>query len=44
MDKSELDITDESKVLCRNLLKTKQTVPKDSIFSDDVFEKARRKL
>ncbi|KIW36719.1 uncharacterized protein PV06_11018 [Exophiala oligosperma] len=44
MDKSDLDITKEGKALCRNLLAKKQTTPKDSIFSDDVFEKACRKF
>ncbi|OAP58973.1 hypothetical protein AYL99_06270 [Fonsecaea erecta] len=40
MKKSELDITKEDKVLCQNLLTKEQTTLKDSIFSDDVFEKA----
>ncbi|KAJ9503205.1 hypothetical protein H2202_001359 [Exophiala xenobiotica] len=44
MDKSELDITKEDKALCRDLLTKEQTIPKDSIFSDDVFEKACRKF
>ncbi|KAH0848361.1 hypothetical protein AYO21_04387 [Fonsecaea monophora] len=44
MDKSELDITKESKALCRDMLTKEQTTPKDSIFSDDVFEKAYRKF
>lgn len=38
MRKSELDITDVSKDLCRRLLETKQTTPKDSLFRDDVFD------
>ncbi|OJD20610.1 hypothetical protein ACJ73_08057 [Blastomyces percursus] len=44
MDKSELDITDASKRLCRALLEKEQTVPKDSLFHDDTFDKACRKL
>ncbi|KUJ06351.1 uncharacterized protein LY89DRAFT_703031 [Mollisia scopiformis] len=44
MDKSDLGITDASKSLCRNLLEKKQTVPQDSLFRDDVFEKACRKI
>ncbi|QVM06269.1 hypothetical protein D8B26_000981 [Coccidioides posadasii str. Silveira] len=44
MDKSELDITDASKRLCRTLLEKEQTVPKDSLFHDDTFDKACRKL
>ncbi|KAI2619935.1 hypothetical protein GGR54DRAFT_601860 [Hypoxylon sp. NC1633] len=44
MDKSDLGITDASKSLCRILLEKKQTVPQDSLFRDDVFEKACRKI
>jgi hypothetical protein len=44
MDKSDLGITDASKSLCRNLLEKKQTIPQDSLFRDDVFEKACRKI
>lgn len=44
MDKSELDITKEGKVLCENLLAEDQTIPNDSIFADTVFEKACRKF
>ncbi|EEQ91024.2 uncharacterized protein BDCG_06144 [Blastomyces dermatitidis ER-3] len=44
VDKSELDITDASKRLCRTLLEKEQTVPKDSLFHDDTFDKACRKL
>jgi len=39
MDKSELDITQKSKKSCSNLLDAKQTVPKDSLFRDDLFER-----
>ena len=38
MGKFELDITDESKRLCRTLLSTEQSVPLDSLFRDDLFE------
>jgi hypothetical protein len=38
MDKSELDIADESKKLCRTLLETAQKLPKDSLFRDDIFD------
>ncbi|KAK5312409.1 hypothetical protein LTR93_011353 [Exophiala xenobiotica] len=34
----------ECKALCRDLLTKEQTIPKNSIFSDDVFEKACRKV
>jgi hypothetical protein len=44
MDKSGLGITDTSKSLCRNLLEKEQTVPQDSLFRDDVFDKACRKI
>jgi hypothetical protein len=44
MDKSELDITNEGKVACRDLLTKEQTIPKDSMYSEDVFEKACRKF
>jgi hypothetical protein len=44
MDKSDLGITDASKSLCRILLEKEQTVPQDSLFRDDVFEKACRKI
>ena len=44
IDKSELDIMDTSKSLCRTLLEKEQTVPKDSLFYDDIFDRACRKL
>ncbi|KAK5204798.1 hypothetical protein LTR72_012553, partial [Exophiala xenobiotica] len=44
MDESELDITNEGKVLCRDLLTKEQSIPKHSVFSDDVFKKACRKF
>ncbi|KAH8799638.1 hypothetical protein F5884DRAFT_825116 [Xylogone sp. PMI_703] len=44
MDKSSLGITDASKNLCRILLEREQTVPQDSLFRDDLFENACRKI
>jgi hypothetical protein len=44
MDKSDLGITDASKSFCRTLLEKVQTVPQDSLFGDDVFDKACRKI
>lgn len=44
MDKSDLDVTDASKNLCRMLLEKKQTVPRDSLFRDDLFDKTCRKI
>jgi len=44
MDKSDLDITDASKSLCRRLLESEQDVPKDSLFRDDLFERTCRKI
>ncbi len=44
MDKSDLDIMDASKSLCRRLLESEQDVPKDSLFRDDLFEKTCRKI
>ena len=39
MGRSELGITDESKELCLALLEAKQTIPKDTLFRQDIFEK-----
>ena len=47
MDKPEsltLDITNTSKSLCRTLLQSEQTVPQDSLFRDDLFERTCRKI
>lgn len=44
MYKSDLGITKTNKDLYRRLLKLKQSVPKDSLFRDDLFEKACRKI
>ncbi|KAL7937875.1 hypothetical protein V8C35DRAFT_290173 [Trichoderma chlorosporum] len=38
LKRSELGIADASKNLCRNLLKHSHSVPKDTIFDDDIFE------
>ncbi len=43
MGKSELDSTDASKGLCRTLLEKEQTVPQESLFRDDLFEKVCEK-
>ncbi|KAI0399981.1 hypothetical protein F4802DRAFT_586964 [Xylaria palmicola] len=37
MGKPGVDVTQESKVLCKRLLRTKQTPPKDTLFRDDIF-------
>ena len=44
MYKSDLGITSESKDLYLSLLDLEQTVPTDSLFRDDLFEKTCRKL
>ncbi|RWA07366.1 hypothetical protein EKO27_g7734 [Xylaria grammica] len=44
MDESELDIADASKRLCQNLLGIEQTVPKETLFDDDVFKEVCRNL
>lgn len=44
MYESDLDITDESKELCRSLLNSAQTTIQDSIFRDDRFRKACGKI
>ena len=44
MYKSDLGITKASKDLYRRLLELKQSVPEDSLFRDDLFEEACRKL
>ena len=44
MYESDLDITDESKALCRTLLSSAQTVVEDSLFRDDRFKAACRKI
>jgi len=44
MDKSELGITSASKSLCRTLLETKYATPENTIFRDDAFDGACRRL
>lgn len=44
MEKSDLGITDASKGFCRTLLEEEQTVPQNSLFRDDLFDKACRKI
>ncbi|ELR01981.1 hypothetical protein GMDG_05150 [Pseudogymnoascus destructans 20631-21] len=44
MSKSELGSTNASKSLCRTLLENEQTVPQESLFRDDLFEKACEKI
>ena len=44
MDESDLDITDASRSLYRTLLHSKQAVPQDSLFRDDLFKKTCRKI
>ncbi|ELR08217.1 hypothetical protein VC83_08021 [Pseudogymnoascus destructans] len=44
MSKSELGSTDASKSLCQTLLENEQTVPQESLFRDDLFEKACEKI
>ena len=44
MDKSDLGITTSSKSMCQSLLQTEQTVPQDSLFRDDLFDKTCRNL
>lgn len=39
MHKSDLDITDTSKNVCRTLLEDQQIVPEDSLFQNDIFDK-----
>ena len=38
MKKSSLGVIDASKVLCRTLLSTEQSVPQDTLFRDDLFD------
>ena len=44
MEKSDLDITEDSKSLIRRLLQADPAVPSDSLFRDDRFETTMRKL
>jgi hypothetical protein len=44
MGKSKLGITDTSKSLCQTIFKKKQTVPQDSLFRNDLFNKTCEKI
>ncbi|KAL7938084.1 hypothetical protein V8C35DRAFT_140486 [Trichoderma chlorosporum] len=44
MTTSSLGITSASKELTKNLLEAKQTVPKDTLFRDDIFESTCQKI
>lgn len=44
MSKSASSVTKESKDLCQQLLESQQTVLEDSLFRDDLFEEACRKI
>jgi len=44
MEKSELDITQKSKRSCLNFLDAKQSVPEDSLFRDNLFERTCQKI
>jgi hypothetical protein len=44
MGKSRLGITDQSKALFRTLLEKEQTVPQESLFRDDIFDKTCEKI
>jgi len=44
MDKSQLDITDESKRMCRILLDREQVVPSNTLFQDETFYIACRQV
>lgn len=44
MDTSDSNVTDTSLTWCEKLLNSEQTVPKDSLFRDDVFRTTCRKV
>jgi hypothetical protein len=44
INKSEQDITDINKTFCRNLLEKKYATPKNTIFGDNAFDNACRKV
>ncbi|MCJ1243651.1 hypothetical protein MMC30_000848 [Trapelia coarctata] len=44
MEKSDSGVTDTSLTWCAKLLNSEQTVPKDSLFRDDMFETTCRKV
>ena len=43
LEQSDLGITDTSRTWCTTLLSSVQTVPKETLFRDDIFEKTCRK-
>ena len=44
MEESELNIIDASQDICQVLLDTEQTIPKDSLFRDDLFDETRQRI
>lgn len=44
MEESELNITDSSQDICQVLIDTEQTIPKDSLFRDDLFDETCRSI
>lgn len=44
MVKSKLGVTEESKILCKNLLEGKQVFPQNSLFRDDLVDKTFQKI
>lgn len=44
MGRSILDVTSESKTICKNLLEGTQTYPENSLFRDDLFDATCRKV
>ncbi|KAL8938923.1 MAG: hypothetical protein Q9211_002974 [Gyalolechia sp. 1 TL-2023] len=44
MNKSKLGVINESKKTCRDLLQKEQPTPEHSLFNDDIFDEACRKL
>ena len=44
MVKSNLDVINTSKILCRTLLEQQQTAPENSLFRDDIFESTCEKI
>jgi len=44
MSKSELGITEASKILCQTIFKKEQIVPQESLFRDDIFDKTCEKI
>lgn len=44
MEESELNVTGTSQNICQILLDTEQTIPKDSLFRDDLFDETCRSI